>query len=273
MKRLLTLTLLYISLVSCSHNINSDNEIPVIEPGSLKIINLDSVNKFEFYVGTNIQFSANFIDNQELGSYKFDIHFAGDGHKHPNDYNENLIKSKLQWDFTRNGEINGTEKKIVFNNKIELKDDKGIVLHDEATAGPYHCVVYAVDEAGNSAVFVKSKFLIVNDEMPVYTITEPDFTDLKVAAGATMNIKGLAYGRRGLSKLAYIIRSVDDESADDLLHYSEQVKGNIKEVDIDLPIVIPSYSPAGNYILLLLASDQTGNVGEYFESFEITNSL
>lgn len=247
-----------IAAISCSPNINSDTEPPIIE--NLEIVNLDSVNNIQFYVGVNSQFSANFVDNQELGSYKFDIHFAGDGHKH---YSIDLKKAAnlVEWNFTRNGEISGTEQKVSFTKKVDL----------EAVSGPYHCVVYAVDAAGNSATFVQDKFLVENGDMPTYTITEPDFTDYKIAAGETMILKGLAYGKRGLSKLAYIIRSLDDESDDDLLNSSEEVKGDVKEVAIKTSIVIPSDSPAGKYVLLLLASDQVGNVGEYYEVFEITN--
>ncbi len=269
MNKFLVLTLFAIAIISCSPNINSDDELPIIE--NLEIVNLDSVNKVQFYIGTNVQFSANFVDNQELGSYKFDIHFAGDGHKHPNNYEVSLIKNASQWDFTRNGEISGTEQKISFNNKIVIRDNKGVELDDEAIAGPYHCVVYSVDGAGNSAIFAQSNFLVANEDMPTYTITEPDFTDYTIAAGETMNLKGSAYGRRGLSKLVYIIRSIDDLTADDLLFNSELITGDVKEVAIDIPIVIPSDATAGNYALLLLASDQVGNVGEYIEVFKITN--
>lgn len=269
MNKFLLLSILAISVISCSPHINSDDEVPAIE--NLEIVNLDSVDNVRFFIGTNIKFSANFIDNQELGSYKFDIHFAGDGHKHPNDYEENLTSNTNDWSFTRNGKLNGTEHTVSFENKIVLRDDKGVEKEDEPNAGPYHCIVYAVDAAGNSAPFAHSSFLVANEDMPTYTITEPDFSDYSIGVGETMNLKGLAYGRRGLSKLAYIIRSVDDLTEDDLLNNSEVITGDVKEITIDTPIVIPSDATAGNYALLLLASDQVGNVGQYLAVFKITN--
>jgi len=257
MYKFLVSALFLVSVISCSPNINSDDKSPIIE--NLKIVNIDSINKVQFYVGVEAQFSANFIDNQELGSYKFDIHFAGDGHKHTH---VDVIKKstkEVEWNFTKNGEINGTEQKVTFTKKVDL----------EANAGPYHCVVYTVDKAGNSAVFVQKKFLVANADMPIYTITEPDFTDYKISQGATMVVKGTAYGKRGISKLGYIIRSIDDEDSDDLMNNSEDVTGSVKDVIIDLNIDIPADAPLGNYVLLLLASDKVGNVGEYARRFEI----
>ena len=266
MYKFLIFTLFVVATVSCSPNINTDDNVPVIE--NLKIVNLDSAKKYAFYVKTNIQFSANFVDDQELGSYKFDIHFAGDGHKHPNNYDKGLIKGKFQWDFTRNGEVNGAEHKVSFNNRIELRDDKGELLKDEVTSGPYHCVVYSVDEAGNSSVFVQDRFLIVNDFMPLYTITEPDFEDLKVKVGGSINLVGSVYGVKGVSKLSYIIRPFEDTDSDDVFSDATEADGT-KIIPINTSIVIPTDAPLGNYIILLLASDKVGNVGEYIRSFEI----
>jgi len=269
MNRFLISLLFALVVVSCSPNINSDSESPIIE--NLEIVNLDSVNHIVFPVETKVQFSANFIDNQDLGSYRFDIHFAGDGHKHTHIDPKKSTTSSSEWDFSKNGEMSGTEKKITFTKKIEFKDEDGRVLDVVANSGPYHCVVYAVDKAGNSASFVQSNFIITNEDMPTYTITEPDFTDYKVAAGGTIILKGTVYGKKGLSKLAYIIRSIDDEDADDLLNESVLIEGDIKEETIDASIIIPTTALTGKYAMILLASDKAGNVGENFEVFEITN--
>ena len=273
MNNLLAIILLTVAFISCSPHINSDNEIPVIE--NLEIINLDSVPKKEFPSGANVQFSANFIDDQELGSYKFDIHFAGDGHKHINEEDSVAISKKStkisEWNFTKNGKLNGTEQTLTFKRKIEFKDDKGKILDIEATAGPYHCVVYSVDGAGNASKFIHDKFLVTNEDMPIYTITEPDFTDYKISKDSVMNVKGSVYGSRGLSKLAYIIRSVDDLNVADLVSESELIGGNVKDKTFDTNISFPSEAPSGMYALILLASDKAENVGEYYEIFEITN--
>ena len=269
MNRILIFILLTLTIVSCSPNINSDKEKPLIE--NLKIINLDSEKNIVFPVGDNIQFSANFLDNQDLGSYRFDIHFAGDGHKHTHIENKKAVAPTSQWNFSKNGEMSGTEKKITFSRKINFKDKDGRELDIIANSGPYHCVVYSVDKAGNSASFIQSSFIITNEDMPTYTITEPDFTDYKIAGGGTITLKGSVYGKRGLSKLAYIIRSIDDEGAGDLLDESVLIEGDVKEQPIDASIIIPTDATPGKYAMILLASDKAGNVGELFEVFEITN--
>ncbi len=273
MKKLLVLTIFAIATISCSHNINSDGQKPVIE--DLKIVNLDSANSIVFHNGANIQFSANFVDNQELGSYKFDVHFAGDGHRHthiePRIDDKKSASSTKQWNTTKNGKLEGTEQRVTFNRTIQFEDKDGHVLKTVANSGPYHCVVYAIDEAGNSADFIQTSFLIVNEDMPKYTITEPDFTDYKIATGDTLTVKGSVYGKKGLSKLVYIVYYLDTESAVDLIHESKIIEGNVKDYDINLQLNIPSEAKTGNYALLLLVSDKVGNVGQLLETFEITN--
>jgi len=267
-KYLVFVILIFLAITSCSHQINSDSEEPIIE--DLQIVNPDSINNVVFPAGTNVKFSARFIDNQELGSYKFDIHFAGDGHRHTHIDPKKATSSTAEWDFTKNGSIDGTDQVVSFNRKINFKDEDGVVLDVVANSGPYHCVVYAVDEAGNSASFIQKKFLITNEDMPEYTITEPNFTDYTIAAGMSIHLVGSAYGKRGLSKLAYIIRSFDDEEVDDYLFDEVKTDGS-KEIAINTDVKIPSDAPAGKYILLLLASDKAGNVGEFYETFNVSN--
>ncbi len=258
MKRILLYTLLFIGIISCSPNINSDDTDPVIE--NLEIVNLDSINKIQYYVGVNAQFSANFLDNQELGSYKFDIHFAGDGHRHTHSDVEQPTFTASKWGFTKNGDLDGTEKKVTFSNKVS----------EDALSGPYHCVVYTIDEAGNSAPFVQSNFVVANESMPKYTITEPDFNDYKISVGDILNLKGSVYGRNGLSKLAYTIRSIDEEN-NDVLNGSELLDGTSKTYDINESLQIPADTKLGKYFLILLASDTNGNVGQFLRTLEITN--
>lgn len=259
MNKFFLLTLFAIATISCSPNINSDSESPIVE--DLEVVNLDSISNIDLYVGVKAQFSANFLDNQELGSYKFDIHFAGDGHKSHINIEDKKTTNSVEWGFTKNGELSGTEQKVSFSKTVD----------EEAVSGPYHCVVYTVDNAGNAGNIVEQRFLVSNEDMPTYTITEPDFIDYKIVVGETMNVIGSAYGKKGLSKLAYIIRSLEDREADDLFADSEEISGDTKDVVIETSMVIPVDAPAGQYVLLLLASDQSGNVGEYYEVFEITN--
>ena len=257
MNRAFVYIILVFVLMSCTPSINSDVSPPIIE--NLEIVNLDTIGNKEFFVGTNIQFSANFIDNQGLGYYKFDIHFSGDGHRHVHSSSKKNVEELYEWNFTKNGDLKGTEQNITFNKTIGL----------DVNSGPYHCVVYAIDAEGDSAEFVKSSFLISRVGMPFYTITSPDFTDYKVGAGGIINIIGTIRAVRGLSKLEYFIRVVDDYEAENLVENSEIIEGEVKDKSLDFDISIPSDATPGKYILLLLASDKLGNVGEYTELIEI----
>jgi hypothetical protein len=255
MKKLYYISIITLVLASCSSTINSDNVDPVIE--DLILSNPNTVNYVEFPVESDVKFSAKFTDNELLGSYKFDIHFAGDGHRHTHVLPKKSI-SLSEWNFTRNGRLSGTEQTVTFSKLID----------EEANAGPYHCVVYLTDEAGNSAEFTEKDFIVIRDDMPLYIITAPDFNNLVVKAGSSFLLEGIARAEKGLAKLAYIVRPVEDLGGDDILNFSELQDGS-KEIAISTTISIPADTAPGMYILLLLASDKAGSVAQHIESFEV----
>ncbi|MCK5781272.1 MAG: DUF4625 domain-containing protein [Flavobacteriales bacterium] len=243
-------------LSSCTKSVNSDSEAPLIDDLSIKDDN--SVEKVEYSIKSNINFSARFRDNENLGSYKFDIHFAGDGHKHLAPIEQKKAVNLIDWGFTEYDNFEGTDNTISFSRKVDT----------EAKAGPYHCVVYATDDAGNYATYKMTKFIVTREDMPTFSMTAPDFSDFSVVAGSSFLLEGSARAKGGLSKLKYIIMRVD-LSEEYVLEEDVLISGD-KEVVISTTIEIPLGASEGDYFLLLLASDSAGNVGEELNTFTVT---
>jgi len=258
MKTVLYIIFLALFLGACSNNINSDSVKPIIE--NLSIVDEEGTDINRFTVGTTQKYSARFTDNEQLGSYKFDIHFAGDGHVHPDDITQKKSISLTEWSFTKNDNLDGSDKTITFTK----------VIDEEAKAGPYHCLVYSTDAAGNVAKYKEKNFIVVRDDMPLVTISEPDFTDLFIVAGSSFIVKGNVEALRGLSKLQYIIRTVSEENVESIVNLGVNQDGTTK-VEFSEEILIPEETAPGSYFLRILASDKEGSVsaGEIIKYFEV----
>ena len=104
--------------------------------------------------GGTIHFDALFEDDVELATFSINIHNNFDGHSHgrievtPFEFNES---------FTLTGRSD------------DVHED--IAIATDATAGPYHLTVEAIDAAGNSTTFAdgsskEAEIWITNEEMP-----------------------------------------------------------------------------------------------------------
>lgn len=259
MNKFLNIAFAFLFLTSCTSNsISSDDEPPVISDLSIKGSN-DEVD-FSFAVGTKITLSSKFVDNQDLGSYKYDIHFAGDGHSHLEE--EPSKKILDDWQVTINGDLKGTEENI----------SKTITISELAKAGPYHYMVYCVDRAGNSANFKMQRFLISRADMPTFSNVTPDFDDLEVPAGSNFIVGVDVYALSGLSKITHILREAVLDSEDVIEPISELLDGTSKTHHSEQTIEIPADAKPGYYVLLILASDTNGNVGQEVLGFNVVSN-
>lgn len=242
---------------SCSKSIGNDTESPVIK--ELKVTDANDENRIGFLPESNIKFSAKFTDNQELASYQFDVHFAGDGHNHilPVELNKKAI-NLVDWGFTKSGSVNGTEEIVTFMKEVDA----------EAKAGPYHCVVYATDEEGNAAEFKMASFIVEREDMPSFVVTNPDFSMFQVNAGGSFQLEGEVSAEKGLSILRYIVRAADDNYQYNIFDYEVPQDEEI-DVVFSEKIEIPEGTPAGSYVLLILAGDKAGSVGQHIETFKV----
>lgn len=138
-----------IVLVSCESD--NDGDKPDI---TAPTITLEEPGFGEMFpVGGTIHFDALFEDDEGLATYNIEIHENFDGHAHgrlevaPFDYDQS---------FELTGRIN------------DVHED--IDITTDATAGPYHFIVVAIDAAGNSTTFaegssVEVEIWITNEEM------------------------------------------------------------------------------------------------------------
>lgn len=123
----LTSILLPLVFMSC----NKDNDQDTIKP----IINLEAPAKdATFNPGGEIHFEAEFSDNEELKSYKIDIHDAS-SHSHS--------KSSTTWSFQKEFDLSGKR-----NHHAHEHFD----IPSDCKAGEYHFVVYCTDKSGNEQI-------------------------------------------------------------------------------------------------------------------------
>jgi hypothetical protein len=123
----------FLALASCKED--SDTSKPVInliEPENGDILQIGNAN--------GVHFDAEFSDNEELASYKVNIHPNFDGHAHAR-----LTKSDAEtvdFEFTKSWDISGKNTGI---HHHEIK------IPENATPGHYHLMVYCTDAAGNES--------------------------------------------------------------------------------------------------------------------------
>lgn len=133
-------------LVGCEDGETVDITAPmitIVEPGAGEA----------FAAGGEIHFDALFEDDEELATFNLTIHNNFDSHGHGR-------VSVTAFDFNHSFPLTGKMDDV--HEDIEIPAD--------ATAGPYHFIVEAIDAAGNSTTFAdgSSKELeiwITNEEM------------------------------------------------------------------------------------------------------------
>jgi len=146
-KILLTISsLLMISLgfISCTDD-DGDTTKPVItlnapeEGATLK-------------VGSNIHFDMDLEDNEELRSYKVEIHNNFDNHGHGTKA-ENTGET-VPFSFNRSWDVSGIKNTHAHHHDI--------IIPADATHGAYHFMVYCTDAAGNESYVVRN--IVLSDE-------------------------------------------------------------------------------------------------------------
>ena len=134
-------------LVACE----GDEPIDITAP---TITMEEPVNGEQFEAGGTIPFDALFEDDVELATFNIAIHNNFDGHGH------GRIEVE-PFDFSQSFTLTGKSEDV----------HEDIAVAADATAGPYHLTVEAIDAAGNATSFAdgSSKELeiwIINGEMP-----------------------------------------------------------------------------------------------------------
>lgn len=118
--------LLSLSLYSCKDDSDTQKPTIVIEAPT---------SEAQFAPGTDIHFAAELSDNDELRSYKVDIHDAS-GHDHKS-------KASAAWSLQKEFNIAG---------KRNYHAHEHFDIPADTKPGKYHFVVYCTDKSGNEQV-------------------------------------------------------------------------------------------------------------------------
>lgn len=246
-------------LASCeteSDDANQDVEAPDIQ--SLSINGQD--DHIHIQGGEDMTLEAHIHDDQALQEAKVEIHDIFDSHSHGK-------MAGSEWSTVKTIPISGTE--------TEVKET--FLVPGQATAGRYHAVVQALDEAGNEAEFREINFVVENGQQPTFQITDPDFSQDEVHApkGSTFALQGSVDDENDLREI-WITIEAKDEDHDDHKHGKNEEP--LIERDFDFPgsndrsfdlsnfsVTIPSDAETGDYKFEIIAQDAEGNYG-IFES-------
>jgi|GEM_PF-494079 len=172
-------------VASCSSKNDEpvDTEKPTITINSPK-------DKEHLHPKDRIHADIDFTDNVELASWKIDIHWAGDGHKHDDHavVNTQNGDAKTKWETTLTGSISGQRNAHIH---------KHIDVPEGIEGGNHHFCVHALDKAGNEAkacidldIHVSEGGNHNHDEIKTYaelveevtehlSVTLPDFANLE----------------------------------------------------------------------------------------------
>jgi hypothetical protein len=129
--------------ISTSCNEGTDTQLPEINL-------ISPVEESQFHPGDTIKFECKFSDNEELLSYKIEIHFNADGHTHKSVV---AILDEGTWHFSKSWDFEeGTNVLTVKHSEIIIPREEG---GHEIAEGEYHLGVYCSDVSGNeSHVFI-----------------------------------------------------------------------------------------------------------------------
>ncbi|MDO4728704.1 MAG: DUF4625 domain-containing protein [Bacteroidota bacterium] len=119
--------ILTMTFASCN---NDNGTTPDTEKPTITIVS--PADEASFASGSDIHADLKFSDNQELASYKVDIHSA-DGHTHD---------KHSFWSYEFSGSLSGKNAQ----EHLDINIPSGI------QSGHYHFGVYAIDKSGNQNV-------------------------------------------------------------------------------------------------------------------------
>ncbi|MGQ3015217.1 MAG: DUF4625 domain-containing protein [Flavobacteriales bacterium] len=233
MKKILLLSSLAgLLLTACKGRDKSKPELILTAPS----------DSMEVLAGSTLDVTAQVSDDQELAQVKVDIHNAYDGHGH-------VKISYAPFSAIRVEDLAGTEDQKTIS----------IAIPDTAGAGPYHCLVQAVDAAGNLSEFQLRTFIIRNpdDEIaPALNVTAPaeGFTS---ALGSTFTVSGDASDNAALQKLDYSVTRAGSDNK--LSQGTEALTGTSDSFSFDIATTGTAWTK-GSYTLRLVLYDAVYNV-------------
>lgn len=147
MKTRILLIVLSIIAISFGFTSCSDDDGDTTKP----IITLHAPEEgAKLKVDSHIHFDMYLEDNEELRSYKVEIHNNFDGHGHTK---AESTGETVDFSFNRSWDVSGLKNKNIHHHEIEIPAN--------ATHGAYHFMVYCTDAAGNESYVARN--IVISD--------------------------------------------------------------------------------------------------------------
>lgn len=241
----LILLALAFTLFSCK---KEDTAAPTI---SNVLVN-EASSDIEIAAGTEVHFDATFADNEDLKEFKLDVHNNFDLHDHGKTAN---VRFSHQQIFSISG------KSSTVHEHFDVPSD--------ASAGPYHFILKALDQEGNESTPSELSIVITQPGQAAINVTSHDFSsEVTVDAGDTLVLAGTITDDVDIQKITIIVEEHGDHS------HGKVASGEVFEAEFDLPgasdtswdfsalagqhIIFPT-GEHGDYELIILVEDSDDN--------------
>lgn len=228
------------ALAACSKD-DEDTQAP-----ELSISNINQQTEdIRVAAGEDMRVAVQASDNESLNELKYEIHDLFDSHDHG---------KQGPWSALRIVSVSGPS----------VSDEQLFTIDAGSTAGRYHVIVRALDEAGNASDFSEMDFVVTNGTEPVINVTQPDFSqEVHAPKGSTLQLGGTITDATDLTEITIVLVSESDPSTGEIFEADIDLAGSsdqsydLSQVQID----IPQNTPMGYYHLEITAKDNEGNYG------------
>ncbi|MDZ4822667.1 MAG: DUF4625 domain-containing protein [Flavobacteriales bacterium] len=233
------------TFASCA--VEEDTTNPVIT--SLKV-NGTVADEHSAQGGSMLTVEVAATDNERLNQIKVSVHSADDGHTHHGQGADEIDHpNTATWGENEIKNASGTSDSETFS--FDVPDSVG---------GRWHIEVVLLDESGNESEETATVLHVVNDNLPVFTITgtNPDVNvdgEIPLPVGGTPEVEGSVADPDGLAQIIATIIEVG--MGEDIIHTIDIAPLGSNSFALSA-ISFDPIDVAGDYTLRLYALDVEG---------------
>ncbi|MEO9966852.1 MAG: DUF4625 domain-containing protein [Reichenbachiella sp.] len=215
--------LLAILILPAFYSCDDDDTVDTSAP---QITLEDPVNGEAVAAGTAMDVHADLEDDVNLATYSITIHDNFDGHAHGRLLVENFS-------FSESYEVEGTDTHVIQEVNIDA----------EATAGPYHFIMEAIDAAGNATSFqddssIEIEIWITNETMAhihLMDANDAEIDELEGTLGEALAIYGEVEDESGtLDHVLISVGHLEEEAGADGHDHGRILEDNIFEEEYEV---------------------------------------
>lgn len=140
----------------------SDDPVTPVDKEAPKATIKSPAENAKLYIGSEIDFKADFSDNEALASYKINIHINEGNHEHSIKGDLPSLRGVLEemaFSYEKPFTIAGNPKTYTAEEKIDVPmnvTDPSNSSQKLTKPGKYHMVIYLLDKAGNETIVVRN---------------------------------------------------------------------------------------------------------------------